>query len=139
MEIKNARQQLDEFTRNTIDKNEMIEKLQLQLQQQNMQVNEGLQNQSILTESDWLRFKDMFEKANPGFIQRLQKAAPGITTAEIRYAALISLNLGSKHIASMLGIGTDAVRKTRQRLRQRLNIATDENALEEFIKNIRGI
>lgn len=139
VEIKNARQQLDEFTRNTIDKNEMIEKLQSQLQQQNMQVNEGLQNQSILTESDWLRFKDMFEKANPGFIQRLQKAAPGITTAEIRYAALISLNLGSKHIASMLGIGTDAVRKTRQRLRQRLNIATDENALEEFIKNIRGI
>ncbi|HMU10696.1 MAG TPA: tetratricopeptide repeat protein [Ferruginibacter sp.] len=139
VEIKNARQQLDEFTRNTIDKNEMIEKLQSQLQQQNMQVNEGLQNQSILTESDWLRFKDMFEKANPGFIQRLQKAAPGITTAEIRYAALISLNLGSKHIASMLGIGTNAVRKTRQRLRQRLNIATDENALEEFIKNIRGI
>ncbi len=136
-EIKNARQQLDEFTRNTIDKNEMIEKLQSQLQQQNMQVNEGLQNQSILTESDWLRFKDMFEKANPGFIQRLQKAASDITTAEIRYAALISLNLGNKHIASMLGIGTDAVRKTRQRLRQRLNIATDENALEEFIKSIR--
>ncbi len=139
VEIKNARQQLDEFTRNTIDKNEMIEKLQSQLQQQNMQVNEELLNQSILTENDWLRFKDMFEKANPGFIQQLQKAAPDITTAEIRYAALISLNLGSKHIASMLGIGADAVRKTRQRLRQRLNVATEENALEEFIKNIRGV
>ncbi len=138
-EIKNARQQLDEFTHNIIDKNEMIEKLQAQLQQQNMQVNEELLNQSILTENDWLRFKDMFEKANPGFIQQLQKAAPDITTAEIRYATLIYLNLGSKHIASMLGIGADAVRKTRQRLRQRLNIAADENALEEFIKNIRGV
>lgn len=138
-EIKYARQQLDEFTRNIIDKNEMIEKLQAQLQQQNMLLNEELLNQSILTENDWLRFKDMFEKANPGFIQQLQKAAPDITTAEIRYAALISLNLGSKHIAFMLGIGTDAVRKTRQRLRQRLNITNDENALEEFIKSIRGI
>ena len=114
----------------------MIEKLQAQLQQQNMQVNEELLNQSILTENDWLRFKGMFEKANPGLIQQLQTAAPDITTAEIRYAALISLNLGSKHIASMLGIGADAVRKTRQRLRQRLNIGTDENALEEFIKGI---
>ncbi|MBL7723601.1 MAG: tetratricopeptide repeat protein [Chitinophagaceae bacterium] len=138
-EIKNAKQQLNEFTHNIIDKNEMIEKLQTQLQQQNMQLNEELLNQSILTENDWLRFKDMFEKANPGFIQQLQKAAPDITTAEIRYATLIYLNLGSKHIASMLGIGADAVRKTRQRLRQRLNIAADENALEEFIKNIRGV
>jgi DNA-binding CsgD family transcriptional regulator len=137
-EIKNAKLQLDEFTHNIIAKNEMIEKLQAQLQQQNMQVNEELLNQSILTENDWLRFKDMFEKANPGFIQQLQKAAPDITTAEIRYAALISLNLGNKHIASMLGIGADAVRKTRQRLRQRLNITTDENVLEEFIKSIRG-
>ena len=136
-EIKNARQQLDEFTHNIIDKNEMIEKLQAQLQQQNMQVNEELLNQSILTENDWLRFKDMFEKANPGFIQQLQKAAPDITAAEIRYATLICLNLGSKHISSMLGIGADAVRKTRQRLRQRLNIAAEENALEEFIKSIR--
>lgn len=137
VEIKNAKQQLDEFTNSIIDKNEMIEKLQAQLQQQNMQVNEELLNQSILTENDWLKFKDMYDKANPGFIQYLQKQAPDITTAELRYAALISLNLGSKHIASMLGIGADAVRKTRQRLRQRLGITSEETGLEEFIKNIR--
>ena len=137
-EIKNAKQQLDEFTRNIIDKNEMIENLQVQLQQQHLQMNEELLNQTILTENDWLRFKEMFEKATPGFMQQLQKAAPDITTAELRYAALLSLNLGSKHIASMLGIGADAVRKPRQRLRQRLSIDTDESKLEEFIKSIKS-
>lgn len=133
--IKNAQEKLEEFTQNSIEKNELIEKLQEQLQQQNMQVNDALLNQSILTENDWLRFKDMFEKAHPGFMPHLKSVAPDITTAEMRLAALIKLNLGNKHIASMLGIGTDAVRKTKSRLRQRLQIdpATE---LEDFIKTI---
>jgi len=59
----------------------------------------------------------MFDKANPGFISQLKSMAPDITTAEIRFAALTRLNLGNKHIASMLGIGADAVRKTKSRLR----------------------
>lgn len=133
--IEAATQQLSEFTQHLVDKNTLIENLQQQLQQQNFQVNEELQQQSILTENDWLRFKEMFEKANPGFMAQLQSAAPGITTAEIRLAALIRLNLGNKHMASMLGIGADAVRKTKSRLRQRLGINL-EDGLEEYIKSI---
>jgi len=134
-EITNAREKLEEFTRHLVEKNVLIENLNAQLQQQNLQVNEALQNQTILTENDWLRFKEMFEKAHPGFISKLQQAAPDITTAELRLAALIRLNLGNKHIASMLGIGTDAVRKTKSRLRQRLNI-TLEDGLEDFIRAV---
>lgn len=134
-EARNAAGKLEAFTENIIRSNERIEKLQEQLQQQHLQVNAELHNQSILTENDWLRFRDMFEKANPGFIRRLQSIAPDITTAEIRFAALTRLKLGNKHIASMLGIGADAVRKTKSRLRQRLNI-TAENGLEDFIATI---
>ena len=61
-EIKNAKQLLDEFTQNTIAKNEMIEKLQAQLQQQNMQVNEELLNQSILTETTGFVLKACLKK-----------------------------------------------------------------------------
>lgn len=131
----NARQQLADFARNSIEKNDLIEKLQAQLQLQHQQLNEELLHQSILTENDWLRFKDMFDKAHPGFMQRLKSMAPDITTAELRLAALAKLNLGNKHIASMLGIGADAVRKTKSRLRQRLQIDTDTD-LEDFIKQI---
>lgn len=134
-EMITAREKLQEFTDHLVQKNLLIEKLQEQLLQQNLQVNEELQNQSILTENDWLRFKEMFEKANPGLISQLQAAAPGITTAELRLAALLRLNLGNKHIASMLGVGTDAVRKTKSRLRQRLQI-TVEDGLEEYIRNL---
>jgi tetratricopeptide (TPR) repeat protein len=134
-DMKNARTQLDEFTRHSIEKNELIEKLQEQLTQQNMQATEELLHQSILTETDWLRFKDMFDKANPGFINRLKEIAPDITTAEIRFATLTRLNIGNKHIASMLGIGTDAVRKTKSRLRQRLQLPA-ETELDDYIKSI---
>lgn len=138
LEIKNALLQLEDFARHNIEKNELIEQLQQQLQQQHLQVNEELLHQSILTESDWLRFKEMFDKAHPGFMSQLKSIAPGITTAELRLAALVKLNLGNKHIASMLGIGTDAVRKTKSRLRQRLQV-TQEDGLEDYIKSIQPL
>jgi tetratricopeptide (TPR) repeat protein len=131
----NANEKLEEFTQHLISKNELIANLQEALQQQNIQTNEELLHQTILTENDWLRFKDMFEKANPGFTTRLKQQVPEITTAELRLATLIKLNVGNKHIASMLGISTDAVRKTKSRLRQRLQI-TLEDGLEDYIKNM---
>jgi hypothetical protein len=134
-DMRNARARLDEFTRYSIEKNELIEQLQQQLTQQNIKATEALLHQTILTETDWLRFKDMFDKANPGFINRLKEIAPGITTAEIRLATLTRLNIGNKHIASMLGIGTDAVRKTKSRLRQRLQLLA-ETELDDYIKSI---
>jgi hypothetical protein len=136
-EVKNEREKLQDFTQHIIDKNELIEKLQAQLQRQNMEVNEALLNQSILTENDWLRFKDMFEKANPGFFKTLQQLAPDITTAELRLAALLKLNLGNKHIAAMLGVGADAVRKTKSRLRQRMQLVA-EDGLEDYIRSIQA-
>jgi tetratricopeptide (TPR) repeat protein len=134
-EMKNARTQLDDFTRHNIRTNELIEQLQEQLVQQNTQATEALLNQTILTETDWLQFKDTFDKAHPGFMSKLKEIAPGITTAEIRLATLTRLNIGNKHIASMLGIGTDAVRKTKSRLRQRLQLPA-ETDLDEYIKGI---
>jgi DNA-binding CsgD family transcriptional regulator len=136
-EANNAREQLNTFTQSIISKNDLIERLQLQLHQQNTNLHEDLFNQSILTENDWLRFRDMFEKANPWFIKKLQQLAPDITTAELRLAALLKLNMGNKHIASILGVSTDAVRKTKSRLRQRLQITVDDD-LEDFIRSIKS-
>jgi DNA-binding CsgD family transcriptional regulator len=134
-EIKNARLQLDEFTRNILAKNDLIEQLQQQLAQQHRQVNNELPGQTLLTENDWLRFKEMFDRANPGFLSGLQQQVPDITAAELRLAALMRLNLGNKHIASMLGIGSDAVRKTKSRLRQRLGITVEHN-LDDYIRDL---
>jgi tetratricopeptide (TPR) repeat protein len=136
-EMANARKQLEAFAQTTLEKNELIEELQLQLKKQDLINHDALMNQTILTENDWLHFKDMFEKAHPGFLNILQQMAPGITTAELRYAALVKLNLGNKHMAAMLGVGADAIRKTKSRLRQRLQLPP-ENEPEDVIKAIEN-
>jgi hypothetical protein len=127
-----AREQLDLFTFHIVEKNQMIDKLQDQLHQQNQSIHDELLAQTILTDDDWNRFKSLFEKARPGFFEYLQNTAPGITPAELRLAALLQLKLDTKNIAAMQGISADAVRKSKSRLRQRLNV-TVEDGLEEYI------
>jgi hypothetical protein len=131
-EIKAANERLHDFTKNIIEKNELIEQLQLQLQTQNHQVNDELVKQTILTEEDWRRFKEMFTQVYPGFFKAIQHKAPNITTAELRMAAVIKMGMGNKYIASMLGVSGDTVRKSKFRLRQRLQL-TEDNNLEDFI------
>jgi len=132
-----AKEQLNLFTQNVIEKTVLIEKLQQQLQQQELnteqqQLLEELSHQTILTEEDWEKFKRLFERLHPGFFNHLKEQTPGITVAELRMAALTRLRLTTKEMASLLGISVDSVHKTRQRLRQRLHVSPDAN-LEESI------
>ena len=135
-----AKDQLTLFTQNVIEKTALIENLQQQLQQQELnreqqQLVEELSHQTILTEQDWEKFKWLFEKLHPGFFNRLKEKTPGITIAELRMAALTRLQLSTKEMASMLGISIDSVRKTRLRLRQRLQIPEETN-LEQSITGL---
>lgn len=134
-EAKAANERLQAFTQNIIEKNELIEQLQQQLQTQNQQVNEELLKQTILTDEDWRRFKEMFAQVHPGFFKAIQNISPDITAAELRMAAVIKLGLGNKYIASMLGVSGDTVRKSKFRLRQRLQL-TEESSLEDFIMQL---
>lgn len=87
---------------------------------------------TILTEEDWLAFKNYFQKIHPGYIGRLRIAYPEMTTAEERLFLLLKVNHTTKEIAHILGISEDSVKKTRVRLRKRLNI-TKEVGLESFV------
>jgi hypothetical protein len=91
-----------------------------------------LTHQAILTEDDWERFKTLFEKIHPGFFIKLKESVTDITIAEQRMAALTRLHLTTKQMAALLGISPNSVNKTKQRLRQRLNLYVDSN-IEEFV------
>lgn len=90
---------------------------------------------TILTEDDWDRFKTLFEKMHPAFFMKLQERVKDITAAELRMAALTRLQLSTHQIASILGISANSVYKTKQRLRQRLNL-DPETSMEEKILTI---
>lgn len=139
-EVALAKEQLEMFTANIFEKTSLIEKLESQIKgkevttEQHVIISE-LSRQTILTEDDWQKFKSLFEKIYPGFFIKLKEKFPDITLAEQRMAALIRLRLTTKQMASMLGISIDSVHKSRQRLRQRLQISA-EAGLEESITAI---
>ncbi|NCU04001.1 MAG: tetratricopeptide repeat protein [Chitinophagaceae bacterium] len=139
-EIASAKEQLTMFTENIVEKTNLIEKLEEQVKgssissEQQLLITE-LSQQTILTEDDWIKFKSLFEKIYPSFFQKIKENSADITVAEQRMAALIKLQLTSKQMAAMLGISVDSVHKTRQRLRQRLQLNSETN-LDEFIAGI---
>ncbi|HEX5151938.1 MAG TPA: hypothetical protein VFW07_10840 [Parafilimonas sp.] len=134
-EMQSAREQIQLFTQTLVEKTNLVEKLESQLHNktatpEHQQLMHELTHNAILTETDWDKFKTLFEKACPGFFANLKNTIPDITTAEQRMAAFTRLQLTSKQIAALLGISANSVVKTRSRLRQRFGLNTDAEVLE---------
>ncbi|MGN6296545.1 MAG: hypothetical protein ACTHM7_07180 [Ginsengibacter sp.] len=139
-EMESAKAQLKMFTKSIIEKTNLIEKLESQMQnklktQEQQQLIEELSRQSILTEEDWLNFKALFEKLYAGFFEKINKHVNNITQAEQRMAALTLLHLTTKQMAAVLGISPNSVIKAKQRMRQRFNLQTDQE-VESFIVSL---
>jgi DNA-binding CsgD family transcriptional regulator len=133
-ELDDAAKQLNDFTRNIFEKNALIKLLEQQ-SNPNDEALWQLQQSTILTDADWAYFKGLFERAHNGYLYRLNEKLPELTPAEIRYMVLSKLNLSAREMAAMLGVGTDAIRQCRSRLRKKLDLGTDDS-LEEVALQI---
>lgn len=131
-----ASQRLAYFTKNVSEKNQLLEKIESQLEQSPQQVMEDLQKSIILTESDWIQFKALFEQVHPHFFATLKHVHPDMTPAEMRFLALCKIHLSTREMAAMLGISVDAIRKQRHRLRKKLETLQPGTELEDFVTNL---
>jgi tetratricopeptide (TPR) repeat protein len=154
-ELQTATQQLNAFTQSIREKNVFIEKASREIERVNAELNiaknerhglasqpetdnhslQLLQNFVLLTDEDWRNFTGLFEKVHDGFFQRLKQKLPGLSPAETRFAALIKLQLSNKEMASMLGVGTEAIRQIRSRLKKKLHSEAEEG-IEELVEKI---
>lgn len=144
-ELENARKQLGIFTNALKEKNDLIESFRFELeqlqqsghQQANSRVEQinTLLNSTILTEDEWKSFRQMFDQVHPGFFIRLKEKLNDLTPAETRLLALTKLQLAPKEMAAMLGISYDAIKKSRQRLRKKINLP-EEGSLDELVDMI---
>jgi DNA-binding CsgD family transcriptional regulator len=135
-DLKNASRQLDDFAKNISEKNALVELLEEQNGVADKEAIRQLQQSTILTDADWAYFRGLFEKVHNGYLERLRMKLPGLTPAETRFMALSKLGLSTREMAAMLGIGTDAVRHIRSRLRKKLNLAEDETDLTELAAQV---
>lgn len=118
-----AQLKLEEFTNIIIAKNKQIELLLSgNNDAQTTASIQQLQNNTLLTEEQWLSFKALFEQVHTGYLQRLKEKIPSISPAEIRFMALAKLQLNTREMASSLGVSVNAVRNVWFRLRKKVDL-----------------
>lgn len=76
-------------------------------------------------EDDWERFSAVFTEMRPGFVEKLRETYPVLTQGDIRLCCLLSMGLDTKHIARLLLIRPESVKKHRQRLRAKLGLSPE--------------
>ncbi|MBK7696865.1 MAG: hypothetical protein IPI30_21885 [Saprospiraceae bacterium] len=96
---------------------------------------ENLRVKTILTEGEWVKFKELFERVHTGYFTRLKSRFPGLTQGEIRFFALIKLSFTNKDMAATLGVGPGAIRTMKSRLLKKLDL-DGKLSLEEVVEEI---
>lgn len=86
-----------------------------------------------LTENDeWERFTAVFTEMRPGFVENLKSKYPQLTKGDVRLCCLLEMGLDTKHMAQLLMIRPESVKKHRQRLRAKFGIGPDVSWAEFF-------
>lgn len=141
-ELEVSKQQLSEYIDRLQQKKELIDNIQSEIERLQKQGDIPIEDEqaalqklnfaTILTEDDWTRFRILFEKVHRGFFHNLKMAYPGLTPAETRLSSLVKLGLSSQQMAAMMGISVESIRKNRQRLRKKINIAKEQKLEDLF-------
>jgi DNA-binding CsgD family transcriptional regulator len=142
--LNNAVTQLNYYIDSVREKNELIDQFKQEIEhlnalpeqytvlQEKEEIAGKLRQYSILTEDDWTEFRKLFEKVQIGFFDKLKQKFPDLTPSEQRLLALMKLKLSKREMAGMLGIAPDSIKKTRQRIRKKINVL-DDAALEDLV------
>lgn len=145
--LKNAVTQLNYYIDSVREKNQLIDQFKQEIDhlnslpeqytmlQEKEEIAGKLRQYSILTEGDWNEFRNLFEKVQIGFFDKLKQRFPDLTPSEQRLLALMKLKLSKREMAGMLGIAPDSIKKTRQRIRKKINVL-DDAALEVLVAEL---
>ncbi len=79
-----------------------------------------------LQDLSWNEIETLFLNLHTDFFNNLLRQFPGLTKNEIRLCAFLRLNLSIKDIASITLQTEETIKKARYRLRQKLDISSDE-------------
>jgi hypothetical protein len=88
----------------------------------------------FVTNDDWQRFREQFDKAFPNFSFKLKTEFSQLSQSDTRLFMLIKIGLDNGGIANALGISVASVYTSRYRLRKKLELKEDID-LESFIEN----
>lgn len=93
-------------------------------------------NNMVSDEENWAMFQTNFDRIHENFFRNLKLQYPDLTSSDLRFCALLRLNLPTKEIAKLLNISVRGVDAARYRLRKKLNLP-QENSLMDFMINFK--
>jgi tetratricopeptide (TPR) repeat protein len=145
-ELSNAKVTLDEYIKSLVEKNELLEQFKAdvekltnlqdkELDEQRIKNLEHLNKVTILTDEDWNKFKLLFEQVHKDFFKRLRDKIPDLTQAEMRLICLTKLQIGTKQMASILGVSFATIRQARYRLRKKLDLS-EEDSIDDIVESV---
>lgn len=81
----------------------------------------------VALDQDWETFKSYFVEVHNDFDQKLIRVYPEITENELRLAYFVRMKLSTREIAAMLHVQPESVRKSRYRLKKKLDLGKDDD------------
>ena len=82
-----------------------------------------------------MNIKNDIEGINKDFVQRIKKIHPNLTKTDLEICMYIRLSLERKEIARLRYTTVAAVKKSRYRLRKKLELEVEDD-LEKYLKSI---
>jgi len=138
--IESSKKELNRFTQLLITKSKETKVLTMELDKFKTDSNESdfknlenLLNTKILTDDQWLVFKEKFTAVYSDFFYELRNREYEFSEAEERLLTLEKLNLKTKEMAAILGIASTSVSRAKHRLKSKLGIDKTVSLIE-FLK-----
>ena len=89
--------------------------------------------QSADSDNFWEVYQNNFNLIHQNFFKRLKEKYPDLTPTDLRFCALLRLNLSTKDIAQFTGLSVRGVEGARYRLRRKLDLPEGTNLVEFLI------
>jgi DNA-binding CsgD family transcriptional regulator len=146
LEMIHKEKELANSTMLLIKKNNMLNKLQTDLQSINSSLGNDQAKNSINTlikridkeidnEKQWTVFNMHIEQVYEDLFKKLKESYPELTPRELSLCAYLRMNISSKEIATLMNISARGVEISRYRIRKKLRLDREAN-LTEFMINL---
>jgi len=83
-------------------------------------------------QDNWEIFKIMFTDIHKDFFNNLKAKHPALSKSELKFCAYLRIHLPSSQISSVLNVTNEAIKKSRYRIRKKLDL-TPKDSLEDYI------
>jgi DNA-directed RNA polymerase specialized sigma24 family protein len=95
----------------------------------------GLIDNNSDQDKNWEAFRVIYENIHENFFDGLKKYAESLSPTDLRFLALLKMNMDPADIATMLGISLSSLRTTRYRIKKKLRLP-EEESLSGFIQKL---